>query len=50
MKILAKSLTNNSIYLIEIRHNELIQCLGIYIEMKKFNYMLEIDILGFGVS
>ena len=32
------------IYLIEIRHNILIQCRGIYIGVKKFNYMLKIDI------
>ena len=31
--------------LIEIRHNILIQCHGNYIEVNKFNYMLEIDIL-----
>ena len=30
---------------IKIRHDILIQCHGNYMEMKKFNYMLEIDIL-----
>ena len=30
---------------IKIRHNILIQCNGNYMEMKKFNCMLEIDIL-----
>ena len=30
---------------IEIRHNILIQCHGNFIEVNKFNYMLEIDIL-----
>ena len=29
----------------KIRHDILIQCHGNYMEMKKFNYMLEIDIL-----
>ena len=31
---------------IKIRYNILIQCHGNYIEMKKFNYMLETDILS----
>ena len=30
---------------IKIRHKILIQCNGNYMEMKKINYMLEIDIL-----
>ena len=30
---------------IKRRHNILIQCYGIYTEMKKFYYMLKIDIL-----
>ena len=30
---------------IKIRYDILIQCHGNYVEMKKFNYMLEIDIL-----
>ena len=29
----------------KIRHDILIQCHGNYIEMKKVNYMLEIDVL-----
>ena len=29
----------------QIRHNILIQCHGNYMEMKKFNYMPEIEIL-----
>ena len=40
---------------IKIRHDILIQCYGNYMEMKKVNYMVEIDILRnssqfFGVS
>ena len=31
--------------LIEIRHDILVQCYGYYIEMKKFNFMLVINIL-----
>ena len=30
---------------IKIRHDILIQCQGNYMKMKKFNFMLEIDIL-----
>ena len=30
---------------IKIRHDILVQCHGNYMEMKKFNYMLEIDII-----
>ena len=32
-------------FVINIRHDILIQCHGNYMGMKKFNYMLEIDIL-----
>ena len=37
--------TINMYKFIEIRHDIIIQCHGSYMEMKKFNYMLEIDIL-----
>ena len=33
--------------LIKIRHDILKQCHGNYMEMKKFNYMLEIDIFRY---
>ena len=32
-------------FLNEVKHNVHIQCHGNYIELKMFNYMLEIDIL-----
>ena len=35
----------NMYFLIEIRHNILVQCHGNYIEVRKCNYMLEVDIL-----
>ena len=37
--------TINMFKFIKIRHDILIQFHGNYMEMKKFNYMLEIDIL-----
>ena len=37
--------TINMYRFIKIRHDILMQCHGNYMEMKKFNYMIEIDIL-----
>ena len=37
--------TINMYKFIKIRHDILIQCHGNYMEIKEFNYMLEIDIL-----
>ena len=37
--------TINLYRFVKIRHDILIQCHGNYMEMKKFNFMLEIDIL-----
>ena len=37
---------NHNMYeFIKMRHDIIIQCHGNYMKMKKFNYMLEIDIL-----
>ena len=37
--------TINMYKFIKIRHDILIQCHGNYMEMRKFNYMLELEIL-----
>ena len=38
--------TINMYLVIELSHNNLIQCHGFYFDEKVFNYMLEIDTLG----